>query len=333
MGTGDRLFTRLGATLAFVRGSPRGVPGPVELVVEVTNRCNQACVMCPRDRSERAVGDMGVGPFTGIMEEVEGRVAFVDLSLDGEPLLHPSIAEIISIAKSKGMVVYLQTNATPLTEEVGRDLLEAGLDLITLSIDAARPETYARLRPPGPPLEEVEEKVDSFLGMASAKGRPFTMVQMVRLGLNRHEEGAFATRWRRKAGAVRFKAFDDRAGRVDPSLGRGDPGRWAPNAACPRIWRGMAVLWDGRAVPCCKDVEGRSIMGDVFEEGVLGIWDGPEMGRLRRAHSAGKSEEIPLCRDCLVPSKRLLNALAFTIISPLAARRLAGAAGRLAPRK
>jgi radical SAM family protein/iron-sulfur cluster protein len=330
VGTRGRLKTRLGASLDYWRGRAQGVPGPVELHVELTNRCNQACPMCPLQASPRPKGEMDLGLFTDLLDELKGHTTLVDLSLSGEPLLNRSAADFVAAAKNRDMVVYLQTNATCLDEGLSRDLISAGLDLITFSLDAARPATYAQVRPPGPPLDEVEERVRAFLGMARAGGRPFTMVQMVRLGKNREEEREFTARWRGLARGVKFKTFDDRAGLVDSRLGRGE---WQGKAGgrCARLWRGMGLLWDGKAVPCCKDVHGREVLGNAFEEGPRALWNGPRMTGLRQLHARGQQDRVPLCRGCTEPSQGLFHTLAFTLADPSAVRKLAGLAGRWVP--
>lgn len=326
------LIRRLGSSFDYLAGRTRSVSGPLELVVEVTNRCNQKCIMCPREQSDRPQGLMEVRDFEHLMDDASGVTDFVDLSLGGEPLLHPAVCDLVAAASSRGMTVYLQTNATLLDDRLGCSLIEAGLDLITFSIDAARPETYSRLRPPGPDLRDVEANVETFLKRSRAKGRPYTMVQMVRMEENRNEEDEFIRRWGGPADLVRLKEFNDRAGLVDSSLSGEDDVADASPHPCPRIWRGMAVLWDGQAVPCCLDAHGRHPLGDVHVEGIQGIWNGPRMVELREMHLRHNRQDVELCRECRFPGNRLVDTLAFTVCSPMVSRRLAGIHGNLTRR-
>lgn len=319
----QNLLKRLAASSAFARGQTSGIPGPIELVVESTNRCNQRCVICPRSESEKGGTHLAPTTFAALLDDVRGQTAFVDLSLGGEPLLHPSICDLIAMARERGMAVYLQTNATVLTEKLGRDLIAAGLDLITLSLDAATPPTYARLRPPGPDLGEVEQRTEEFLRLARERRGPFTMVQMVCVEENRGEERAFAKQWSKLADAVRFKNFDDRAGLVRRPGAESATGDRPLSAPCPRLWRGMAVLAGGTAVPCCFDPGGRHPLGDAQGVGLPSIWNGPELTAMRAAHAAGERSRISLCRECGFPGSRLKETLALTLIEPVTARKLA----------
>jgi len=57
----------------------------------------------------------------------------------GEPLFHPRTVEWVAQAKAAGARVELITNGTLLTEKRSRQLIDAGLDLLWVSIDGASP--------------------------------------------------------------------------------------------------------------------------------------------------------------------------------------------------
>ena len=255
----NSLLKRLAASSAYLRGQTSRIPGPIELVVESTNRCNQRCLICPRSNGPAEGTDLAPAALASLLDQVRGQTSFVDLSLGGEPLLHPGICDLVALARDRGMAVYLQTNATVLTEELGRGLMEAGLDLMTLSLDAAYPETYARLRPPGPALAEVEQRAEAFLRLARGGRGPFTLVQMVRVEENRGEERSFAERWRKTADAVRFKEFDDRAGLVQRPRNSSAEGDRPLLTPCPRLWRrtsGTVLLRPHGQTPSGERIEG-----------------------------------------------------------------------------
>ena len=67
----------------------------------------------------------------------------IKLNWRGEPLLNPHLSEIISYAKSSGIVdVIINTNATHLTEKKSIELIQSGLDYIIFSFDGGTKETY-----------------------------------------------------------------------------------------------------------------------------------------------------------------------------------------------
>jgi MoaA/NifB/PqqE/SkfB family radical SAM enzyme len=64
----------------------------------------------------------------------------------GEPLFHPKIVNMVARAKALGTTVELITNGTLLTQEMSRQLIGAGLDMLWVSLDGATPESYADVR-------------------------------------------------------------------------------------------------------------------------------------------------------------------------------------------
>lgn len=70
----------------------------------------------------------------------------------GEPLLHPDLNKFIRMAKKKmppGSWVGFQTNGLLIDDKIARDLINAGLDKICLSIDAVDPEGFRLIRKGG----------------------------------------------------------------------------------------------------------------------------------------------------------------------------------------
>lgn len=79
----------------------------------------------------------------------------------GEPLAHPKTISWVKAVKQLGRRVELITNSTALTEKRSRDLIEAELDLLWVSIDGAIPDSYSDVRL-GAALPEVISNVARF---------------------------------------------------------------------------------------------------------------------------------------------------------------------------
>ncbi|MFH1018779.1 MAG: radical SAM protein [Pseudomonadota bacterium] len=104
---------------------------PISVNLEVTKRCNAACDFCDywKTKKETVLGDYGpiVRKIDPMMVTLTG----------GEPLLRTDLAEIIRGLKRAMPVSYIAmiTNASLLTEEKARELADAGLDQISISVD------------------------------------------------------------------------------------------------------------------------------------------------------------------------------------------------------
>ncbi len=136
--------------------------GPVFANIEITTRCNLNCRYCARVLLERQdKKDMSLNTFRRILELLPHayRVTLVGL---GEPLLHPGIVDFVDIARSMGRRVGIVTNAMCLDSSVSSDLLKAGLDFITFSIDGADQEVSSSVRT-GTDFDRVIKNVKGFM--------------------------------------------------------------------------------------------------------------------------------------------------------------------------
>jgi MoaA/NifB/PqqE/SkfB family radical SAM enzyme/predicted alpha/beta hydrolase family esterase len=136
--------------------------GPVFANIEITTRCNLNCRYCARSllgRQDRK--DMSLNTFRRILELLPHayRVTLVGL---GEPLLHPGIIDFVDIAGSMGRRVGIVTNAMCLDRSISRELLKAGLDSMTFSIDAADQEVSSNVRA-GTDFNRVIKNVKGFM--------------------------------------------------------------------------------------------------------------------------------------------------------------------------
>jgi len=113
---------------------------------------------------------------------------------DSDPLLHPQLDKVLASAKRHRVQVDVYTNGHALTEAKAKLIIESGVvGMINVSIDAATPETYRRIR--GADLARVRENVARLGDMKAAAnappGRPWVSVSMVVMADNIHELPAF----------------------------------------------------------------------------------------------------------------------------------------------
>ena len=84
--------------------------------------------------------------FRGILDDVSEKPRLLHLNLMGEPLLNQEISEFVVLSKKAGHHVTLTTNGTLMNERISRNLLMAGVDHVTFSIDGIEARTYETIR-------------------------------------------------------------------------------------------------------------------------------------------------------------------------------------------
>ena len=120
--------------------------GPDILFIEPTTRCNLNCKMCFRRSWSEKLGDMSEKIFNRVLDDaVECNVKFIWFAGWGEPLLNPKTCEFIEAAHERGFEIGVNTNGFLIDDDVLNNLIKF-TKRITISIDAATPETYGDIR-------------------------------------------------------------------------------------------------------------------------------------------------------------------------------------------
>lgn len=121
-------------------------PLPRSLYLETTSRCNSLCETCILTFGGREPQkDLGWNEFRAIVDQFPA-LDRVLLHGIGEPLLNRDLPRMVAHIKSRGATVLFNSNAITLSAKTARDLVDAGLDELRVSLDASSRDTYARIR-------------------------------------------------------------------------------------------------------------------------------------------------------------------------------------------
>jgi MoaA/NifB/PqqE/SkfB family radical SAM enzyme len=155
--------------------------------VESAIACNLNCIMCPwREIAKRATAQ---GIMTAeIWEAIQpylSQVQSVDFTGGGEPLLQPRLAEWIADATKAGCETGFLSNGLLLKEEKLKEILDAGINWICISMDGATAEMYNKIRI-GSNFERVCENVAN-IARFRAGNIPKTMINFVLMDVNSHQ--------------------------------------------------------------------------------------------------------------------------------------------------
>ncbi|MBN1675714.1 MAG: radical SAM protein [Kiritimatiellae bacterium] len=167
------------------------MPLPHILLIEITSRCNLRCRMCPRTHD-----DVNTAKNTVMSPEIFARLhalfpylSHVELSgLWGEAFLVPdTYFHMLSALKRHPIEVSTISNGTLIGDALARQLVDGGLDRLVVSMDAARPETYADIRPPGK-LEDVLAGLNGIKEWKAKLGKATPRLELAFLGMRRNIE-------------------------------------------------------------------------------------------------------------------------------------------------
>lgn len=144
---------------------------PSRLTIEPTTRCNFSCAMCVKQvpGNEIENGDLSSDTFNQL-KPIFGSLKNLVFSGIGEPLLHPGLDRFIADADhhmSEESEIGLQTNGFLLNEPRLDSLLDAGLNVICISVDAVSPGTFKQIRAGG----ELSDIENAFTVLKRAKSK------------------------------------------------------------------------------------------------------------------------------------------------------------------
>lgn len=292
-----RLKNRMSLMRHYVRRSTSIPAFPTVLQIELSNRCNLECVMCPRQNMTRSVGDMSLEVFAKIIDEARGKAELAILHLLGESMMNPALYEMIRYCRDAGIRTSLSTNATLLDEEHAQRLADSPLDILILSLDGATAETYERVRQRGDFAQTVEN-IQGFLDVRRGS-RPYTIVQMIELADTSAEKEDFLRRWTGRGVRALVKPFTAWQGDSAQIASLGSPKALEPlrHRVCDRAWAWLTVYQDGTVAPCCRDYNGAHPLGNVSDDSVDEIWNGDAMRAFRTRHLQGR-DQVDICRTC-----------------------------------
>jgi radical SAM protein with 4Fe4S-binding SPASM domain len=137
---------------------------PIAAGLELTHRCNLACVHCyvnlaPNDR-EAQRSELTTDQWKQVIDQcADAGVLWLTLT-GGEPLLRPDFCEIYEYAHYKGMVTTVFTNATLITErhlELWRRCPPRGLEITQYGWT---PETYDKITDAGAQYDRFQRGLE-----------------------------------------------------------------------------------------------------------------------------------------------------------------------------
>jgi cyclic pyranopterin phosphate synthase len=221
--TTTRVIPLADANVMSVRDAPRVAPtGWVadrrgramrDLRISVTDRCNFRCVYCmPKDVFGRDYPFLPHGDLL-TFEEI-ARLARVfkghgvqKLRLTGgEPLLRKRVERLIEmLAAIGGLDLTLTTNGALLAQKA-RELKAAGLDRVTVSLDALDDRVFRAMNDMDFPVAKLLEGIDA---AAEAGLAPVKINMVVKRGMNEREIVPMARRFKGSGHIVRFIEYMD----------------------------------------------------------------------------------------------------------------------------
>ena len=253
-------------------------PLPNNMMVELSNACNHACVFCPNPHMERKKGRIDKGLLERIIAEAAANgVKEVGFYTTGDPFIHKGLAHFTAAAKQAGMeYVYISTNGALATPKRAEAVIDAGMDSIKFSINAGSRDTYRQIHG----KDDWDKVVAHLRHMADYRK---TRAPHLRLYITcvvtrpmEHEVDAIRDMFTPIVDEVWFDpctplAWPDQSQHGNPGL-------------CHMPFNRLHVTYEGYLTLCCVDFQNYLAVADLNELPLMEAWHAPAFVDIRRRH-------------------------------------------------
>ena len=276
-------------------------PFPVNMLVELANICNHKCIFCNYQnmKREKRICDK---EFTKkiIQEAYSEGVREIGFYLIGEPFVYKELEEIILFCKKTGFsYIYITTNGALATPDRLKAVIDAGLDSIKFSINAASRESYEKIHGKDDFLTVKDNLVWLRSYLDASKIPLKTFISFVECNYNKDEVCLLHEQFDNLVDKVYVFGCANQGGNMMHLVESGIAQELVPRAApCPMVFNRLHITAEGFLDACCADSDGLLVVADLHTMSLKDAWYSDTMIDLRRQHLK-KSFGNNLCRNCI----------------------------------
>ncbi len=281
---------------------------PPMIVVSITNVCNQKCIHCYSNAFMNADGyERGFLPFEiweKIVEETSHWPGVImNFGTDGEPMLHPKMLDMLRLARKNRIdPINITTNGTRMNSHFVDALIAENLaDVINISLDAMKPETYRYIRKTelAPVLKNVHYLIER---RNASKSSVKIQVNFIDQPEAHPELEEFKAYWTPRVDNVMIRTYYD-ATSVTGETGGNITGRQSEFQSvdrwpCQMFWRRCNIGEDGTIRYCTDDWHNRTKLGDLRVQTIQEVWTGEDYNKFRHLHQMRMTSKNPYCAKC-----------------------------------
>ncbi len=287
---------------------------PAFVSIEPTNMCNLHCPECPTGNKQSTVekGSITLLTIEKIVPQIAPRTWFVNLYFQGEPFINKHLMEIVAKISRYKMLTSISTNAHFITPEIAKQLVQAGLTKLIVSLDGYDQPTYELYRRGGN-FEKVLQALDYIYEAKQQHKSHFPIVELQCLlfkHTQNHKKQIREIGEKYHADIVVFKTAqfysienlhllpDEKHSRYKQQNETLVHKKNLRNR-CWKMWSSCVISWQGNVLPCCFDKNHEFSYGNVLQMPLFKILRQQNTFLFKKmVHSNRKSVEM--CRNCSI---------------------------------
>ena len=296
-------------------------PFPENIMIELSNACNHACVFCSNPKMTRPLGRIDRDLLMSILSQArELGAREAGFYTTGDPFVHKGLQEFVGEAKRLGYeYTYISTNGALATPDRSKAVIDAGLDSIKFSINAGTRETYHAIHG-----QDDWDKVVANLGFISEYRKTLKRdlhlaITYVVVDQNQHEVEGFLKKFTPLVDDVYPFPANCQQGYMleNPQFLTVDSTAPPMKAPCYMVFSRAHITCEGYLTLCCTDYQNYLALADLKTMKLSKAWEDPLFVAMRERHLRNELEGI-LCWNCIHHQQTPIEPIVPEFASPLA---------------
>lgn len=288
---------------------------PFTVYIYPTTFCNFKCTYCGHSLGKEKMKEeydldfetMEMDTFRLIIDQLKKfpqKLKVLSLTGHGEPLINKNLPDMVRYAKDSNISEKIEfiSNGSLLTNEISKNLINAGLDCLKLSIQGVTAQSYKEVCNYDIDYKEFINQVEYFY---NNKEDCQLYVKTMDVALSENEDKLFYKTYENISDRMYIEEVRNvysgvsSTGNIDVTKDR--YGRTHKKRhVCPLCFFGLGILPNGDVKPC-DSVYKPIILGNVKEVSVTDMWNGKILKEFRKTQLKGERYSNKKCKVCIAP--------------------------------
>ena len=302
---------------------------PFSVHIDVCSYCNFKCSFCfqadtlGKKEKDFPHGMMKMDLFKKTVDDLKDfpdRIKKIKIGNHGEPTMHPDLPKHIKYARDSNVadIIEVFTNGSKLNPKLNRELVDAGLQRINISLEGLSSERYLKVAKAKINWDEFLANIKDLYDYSRKNGDLVIYVKVVNnaselngktvFSLSEDEKKYFYKTFGNIADEVYIEKIvpqwaetqEDKQNELEYT-GMYDQKTVKYKKVCPFIFMYLHINHDGIVSPCTLDWPREVAIGDASKNTASEIWNGQKLKDLQIAQLKGERDQIKFCKDCSAP--------------------------------
>lgn len=277
---------------------------PKKVNFDICTFCNHKCTFCSNEDKRTLKDIVKLDDFRKVMKNITTYLNIEELGLSakGEVLINKDLVNIIACSKKEFKIpyVYISSNGALLTEELTKDILDAGLDSIKLSINGIKKDDYHKTHQ----KDDFNKVIKNLKYLIKQKKKNYPDLRiLISAIIDLPKEIIENTLFDILKEDIKYIndilkyniTFTPKFDKFSINTSKLKP--------CPLVENEIYIDSDCRLGLCCKDYFKEFDFGSLLTNDFLKLYNSTPMEKIRQIHKKQEFEKDHFCTKCLLFNK------------------------------